>query len=221
MGKTLIIKGADFSQNGIVPDFIQLDWIEGSDTNGRGILSNILNKATLSMEVVVTCWKDANATVSHTSTRLPGENVNILSHISGWAKSTALSCWWGNGAHNFSQIYDNKKHTIFISQAKMKLDNTEYIPETQPTWSNGGRVMGLDCAYINSSSGIVIGGLEDYPSEAKIYIHETRIWDGATLVLDVIPVKRTADNIVCFYDKVQDLYFERNDGSTPNYGTLS
>lgn len=221
MGKSLIIKGADFSQNGIVPDFIQLDWIEGSDTDGRGIVSNILNKDTLSIEWEFTCWKDQSATPQQTSTHLPGNRTNILSNIDGWSKNNSLTVNWGNGAHNFTSVYDNVKHTVFSSKEKMKLDNTEYVPETQPTWSNGSRTIGLDCAFKNSSDGIVIGRLEDNPLYSKIKIHGEKIWDNATLVLDVIPVKRTVDNVVCFYDKVQDIYFERNDGSTPNYGELS
>ena len=220
MGKSLIIKGADFSQNGIVPDFIQLDWIEGSDTQGRGIVSNILNKNTLSVEWTFTCWKDSSATTRQVSTYLPGNAINVNSGITGWSKNGAITVNWGNGTHDFSSVYDNAKHIVFSSKAKMKLDNTEYVPETQPTWSSGSNYMGLDCRY-TWGSGAVINRLIEFPSYSKIKIHGIKIWDGETLVLDVIPVKRTADNVVCFYDKVQDIYFERNDGSTPVYGELS
>lgn len=220
MGKSLIIKGADFSQNGIVPDFIQLDWIEGSNTDGVGIVSNILNKDTLSVEWKFTCWKDPSATSQQTSTCLPGNHINVNSQIHGWSINSGFYVYWGNGSHKFNSVYDNAKHIAFSSKAKMKLDNIEYVPETQPTWSNGDNFMGLDCK-INFDNGVVIGKLESDHSMSKIKIHGVKIWDGETLVLDVIPVKRTSDNVVCFYDKVQSMYFERNDGSTPVYGELS
>ena len=220
MGKSLIIKGADFSNNGIVPDFIQLDWIEGSDTDRVGIVSNILNKDTLSAEWEFTCWKDPSATPQQTNTSLPGNQINVNSAIYGWAINSGFYVYWGNGKHTFKPVYANAKHIAFSSKAKMKLDNTEYVPETQPTWSSGSNYIGLDC-YIVYDHGPVISKLESNPSMSKIKIHGVKIWDGETLVLDVIPVKRTSDNVVCFYDKVQDMYFERNDGSTPVYGELS
>jgi hypothetical protein len=220
MGKSLIIKGADFSQNGIVPDFIQLDWIEGSDTDGRGILSNILNKVNLSYECIFTCWKDPSATPQQTSVYLPGNDMNTNSRLGGWSISGSLHVYWGTGDHSFSAVYDNAKHIVFSSKAKMKLDNTEYVPETQPTFSNAGGYIGLDCKASYANGNVYIGRLVPHSSSSKIKIHGIKIWDGETLVLDVIPVKRTADNVVCFYDKVQDRYFERNDGSTPVYGEL-
>lgn len=220
MGKSLIIKGADFSQNGIVPDFVLLDWIAGTDTNGVGIVSNIPVKSTLAMELTATFHKESDATPQETSIYLPGYRKNG-SMLSGWAISGRTDLDWGDGDKRVQVVmYDDLKHVIYISKTSLKIDNTSSSFAETPSFtavltSN----VGIDCRTSGDNSTITKPA--DYPLKANVKIHRMKIWDGETLVLDVVPVKRTVDNVVCFYDLVQDMYFERNDSSTPIYGELS
>lgn len=219
MGKSLIIKGADFSQNGIVPDFIKLDWIAGTDTDNRYIASNISLVDGMKQEMEVTAAALITPVIPTHQSRTPTSANNTNSQFNAWIAGTFVAIYYGSASHRFNTpiIGDGKKHKLYWSKTTVKFDEEESTIDGKITYA-GTIPLGLDSYYEGTTSTWMVCT----SNNTQIRIHRVKVWNANdVLLMDAIPVKRTADNVVCFYDLVQDMYFERNDGSTPVYGELS
>lgn len=219
MGKSLIIKGADFSKNGIVPDFIQLDWIAGTDTDDRYIASNISLVDGMKQEMEVTAAALVTPVIATHQSYTPTSANNTNSKFNAWIAGTFVDIAYGATSHRYSTpiIGDGKKHKLYWSKTTVKFDEEESTIDGEITYA-GTRPLGLDSYY----DGVTNKWKACTSNTTQIRIHMVKVWGpNDVLLMDAIPVKRTADNVVCFYDLVQDMYFERNDGSTPTYGELS
>lgn len=58
----------------------------------------------------------------------------------------------------------------------------------------------------------VFSGADSDVTPAKMKLYSFKIYEGDELVLDLIPVKRNSDNVVCAYDTVSETYFT-NEGT--------
>lgn len=58
----------------------------------------------------------------------------------------------------------------------------------------------------------VFSGASSNIAPAKMKLYSFKIYEGDELVLDLIPVKRNSDNVVCAYDTVSETYFT-NEGT--------
>lgn len=58
----------------------------------------------------------------------------------------------------------------------------------------------------------VFSGADSDVTPAKMKLYSFKIYEGDELVLDLIPVKRNSDNVVCAYDTVSEEYFT-NEGT--------
>ena len=58
----------------------------------------------------------------------------------------------------------------------------------------------------------VFSGADSDVDPAKMKLYSFKIYEGDELVLDLIPVKRNSDNVVCAYDTVSETYFT-NEGT--------
>lgn len=58
----------------------------------------------------------------------------------------------------------------------------------------------------------VFSGADSDVAPAKMKLYSFKIYEGDELVLDLIPVKRNSDNVVCAYDTVSEEYFT-NEGT--------
>ena len=98
----------------------------------------------------------------------------------------------------------------------MRFDTTTYnAGGTFHLEITGGNI-GLDCYYANISAA---DGLAKCSNDyTELFIAEVKAWGAnGVLKVDAIPVKRTSDNVVCFYNTINGEYYTRNDGSTPSY----
>ena len=58
----------------------------------------------------------------------------------------------------------------------------------------------------------VFSGADSDVAPSKMKLYSFKIYEGDVLVLDLIPVKRNSDNVVCAYDTVSEEYFT-NEGT--------
>lgn len=219
MGKSLIIKGADFSQNGIVPNFIKLDWIAGTDTVDRYIASNISLVDGMKQEMEITAAALVTPVISTHQANTPTSANNAHSLFNAWITGAFVDINYGSASYRFntSIIGDGKKHKLYWSKTQVKFDEEESTIDGTLSYL-GSSPLGLDSYYEGGKH----KWLKCTSDTTQTRIHRVKVWDANdVLLMDAIPVKRIADNVVCFYDLVQDMYFERNDGSTPTYGELS
>lgn len=220
MGKSLIIKGADFSQNGIVPDFIKLDWIAGTDTENRYIATNIYLVDGLKQEMIISAAALQTPVLVTFQAYTPTSQNNGNCCFNAWITGGYVDIMYGASTHRFENtpiIGDGVKHKFYWSKSKLKLDDVEFVISGEQTYL-GNEPLGLDSYYAGSPN----KWMKCTSDTVQTRIHRVKVWDANdVLLMDAIPVKRTSDNVVCFYDLVQDRYFERNDGSTPTYGELS
>ena len=229
MGKALIIKGADFSANGIPADFTHLEWISSTNTSGKYINSDIFwgNKTYSLDDELQFCIKlDANKlTDSSSSCYSPGSYINVNTQCYAWFAQTSTKFYFAKGGYLAisGNLFDNNWHTISINKTKVTIDGTEYAwtdtptklsPADQGVYNN--IPVYLDCTSRTSSNGYNIGVNGGDEDAAKIaWVKYLR---SGSLILDAIPVKRKSDNKICFYDKISGEYKVRNDGSNPLYG---
>lgn len=67
--------------------------------------------------------------------------------------------------------------------------------------------------YVICLFGIYVGQWGDYRTKGlkgKIYYSKFYGYDGVTLVRDYVPVRRKADNVLGFYDKVNGVFYTNN-----------
>lgn len=226
MGKSLIIKGADFSENGIVPDFKQLKCIIAA-ARTQWIASPI------DFGADARCVAEmAVPAVDNTAYSLFGYN-----HI-GSPNTVAFNFVHYKNKNNYnstvayvnsssmkkttSALSDGLKHVLDVSRTSLKIDNTTTTPfEKDPNVgsisANNFGLFGIKTSQPTNPSypNAVTIGVKLY--SIKIYSDEN---DENSLVLDAIPVKRTADNVICLYDRISDEYLLTSDGTNPGYEDL-
>jgi len=215
MGKSLIIKGADFSANAVVADFVRLDWIGASTSATSHIDSGIFwgdKVCGLDDELQFAITLDASITQSDLYSM--GARVNTNTYCNVWFAPTQTSFSFGNASVQYrGTLLGGGKHTVSLNKNGGYIDGTAYLFQQQPTpWSGSSSVYDnipiyLDCSSKSSGNTYLNG------AASLMKIHWVKYFRGATLLLDAIPVRRAVDNIVCLYDKVSGQYLERNDGS--------
>lgn len=238
MGKSLIIKGADFSVNGIAPAFRRLAWIGGSTKNGldqstpQGQYINSGVQSTVNTKLAVEFTLDSTP---H-SVWICGGNTNNVSSICFWAQSSNTVFYMSvvNGQSSTNSVtvpqslWDGRKHVVEISKEGVVLDGITYNFETTSSYSGSttGSIY-LDCvaqSTANNYNSRAYDSTQGVALPNAVKVHNVKIYtnhqDATSLVVDAIPVLRLSDNVVCFYNTVNGEYLERNNGSTPEYGTL-
>ena len=237
MGKSLIIKGADFSQNGIVPDYIKLDWIGASNASGKHIASDLYfgNKVGNLNEELEFCVSLYSSKLNEPETGTcysMGSGVNTYTNIRVWFMRTATAFYFGgrpNGSGGITSVmkqisgvslWDNQPHVIKINRNGGSYDGNAFTFDAEPTlegvdsgsWNNV--PIYLDCYSTQGSGNNAIAS----ETEDAERIHWVKFRRDDSLILDEIPVMRTEDEKVGFYDKITCTYKFRNDDSTPAYG---
>lgn len=223
MGKSLIIKGADFSANGIAPEFIQLKCIVAT-ARTQWIASPVDfgADARVVTEMAIPSVED-NASYSlfgYYQSDSPAINMFNFVHFKNKNNSNSTIAYVNSSSlkQTTSALSDGLKHILDVSRTSLKIDNTTITPfEKDPnvgsvSASNFG-LFGVNTnnsTYNVASIGIALYGIKMYSNEN----------DESSLVLDAIPVKRTADNVICLYDRISDEYLLTGDGTNPDYEDL-
>lgn len=224
MGKSLIIKGADFSANGIAPEYQKLKCI--ISTSSTQTMRSPINMPAIGRAVI-------DMAVSHNdaSYNLFGYTSNTTTHPE---EQMFLSAVYGQSSYYSSGFgmlgYINKKgaqvttdvikdlarHTIDFSRYALKVDGTSITilqsPSTQDSVPFG--IFGV-ASYLGVNSDVIGIGVKLYG--IKMY---SDYQNNDSLILDAIPVKRLSDNKICLYDKISGEYIYTKNGTNPNYEEL-
>ena len=240
MGKSIIIKGADYSANGILPEFVRLSWIGLSDSNGsfeetpygRFISSGV--NVTSEVKMIMTFQTD---NTPH-SVMLSGSRYSVGSTFQIWLQGERVVAYFGmydnttNSELIQRNLWDGNIHTVELSKSGIVVDGDEYLWTNPVPTASWNVPIYLDCSsqqpaqggYYNSYAHDEVEEGVYVPCPESVKIKNVKIYTDyqspASIVVDAIPVKRTADNVVCFYNTVNAGYLQRNDGSEPEYGTL-
>lgn len=239
MGKSLIIKGANFSINGIVSEYTRLAWLgcstrnslDSGVTNGEYISSGV-NMTEETRLVVEAIMDDSTHDV-----QLCGSRTSVPTQCQAWAKTNVVTFYFARKDASTAMsmdvstnIWDGKKHVFDISKGGIVLDGVPYYWSSTPYVTEGQTSpLYLDCSSASSagnynSAAVSTSGGTRTPLNGVVKYVNIKIYsdyqDLTSLVVDAIPVKRKSDNVVCFYNTVNGEYLVRNNGSTPDYGTL-
>lgn len=221
MGKKLIIKGADFSKNGILPEFTQLAWIGGPASTKSALLSPVA--LTSKCKVITTFSYDAskaNAPAGpHYMFGLISSNTSMClsQNTAGtylYFKDMTVYC--RNGV---TDISNGNTYTIESSILGLKIGDKTIIPPTGAVSDYNLSMFGLDCGV---SQGGNAQNFSKSNSDPAMRLMSIKIYsdynDEKSLVIDAIPVRRTSDGCICLYNKVDGTYITRTDGTNPAYG---
>ena len=235
MGKALIIPGADFSVNGIQPEYTRLSWIGASNENGKHIASGLffgdkVGNLDEELEFCVTLDRskldDPTSGVCYSM----GSGVNNPTNVKVWFQSGTSAYYFSSNNSTGSNrvvskvvngsLWDNQPHTIKINKHGGSIDNNTFTFDFEPDLtgiseaSYNNSPIYLDC---NSKAGagndVVASQTEDVEK-----IHWVKYRRNGVLILDAIPVRRNSDGKIGFYDLVNDEYHFRNNDSVPVYG---
>ena len=188
-----------------------LDWIESTGT--QYIDTGITNSATIKVEAKMSSQGWSCLCGSETSG----------SYRFKWGTGGAGTIFYGYGNNTFydgnlpSTINDYYTYYMANGEQWVKDNNgTIVLSSTQTLSTFNTKNIALFSYYVGTTNNIA----------TYMRICYCKIWDGNTLVRDLIPVIDT-NNVVCMYDKVSEQYFY-NQGAdhfvpseTANYKTLS
>lgn len=223
MGKKLIVRGADFSENGISPDYQKLAWVGNGDTNTSYFR---LTGLTSDCKIIIT-FDFFKAKVYNTPS-----SVNIFGAVIANKYFTALQTtsdvygYFGTSSNTArvanTNIGDGTTATVELSKLGIKVNTKTIVAPTTPIETKFDiPYFGLDAAASATGAAVTRSASNADPAmrirSVKIY---SDVSDDTSLIVDAIPVKRKEDGVVCLYNKVDGTYIERVDGTQPAYGEL-
>ena len=222
MGKSLIIKGADFSANGIAPDFEELKCIVATSAS-QFIESPVAftPRSRLVAEFAVSNLTNVGNIFGFSSntTLYPEENFHFLTIVnpSYFSGSYGLLGYMNKkGAQALTtSVSDLAKHTLDVSTYALTAVSTDITISAETSTQNSVAFGIFGTSGYTSTAKDVLVGLKLY--RVKLY---SDYENANSLVLDCIPVKRLADNKICLYDMVSGAFLMTNDGTNPNFETL-
>lgn len=225
MGKKIVINGADFSENGIAPEFVRLNWI--MSRNSSQVLDTKLvktNRMKIEVDFSVPqplldevptektmhfiCGSAGNSDNAiclfymKNTTQTVNDNVmGVIGNIS--------SC-----RATLKKIEDTDIHTASIDKENIVLDGLATPISIFGTYEEQTAIATKHISCLGRSS---------YAHEgADVHVHGFRVYSDYanenSLILDLVPVKISEDNRVCMYDKIGGEYFYTSDGENPLFG---
>lgn len=225
MGKKLIIRGADFSENGISPDYQELAWI-GSGATDTSI--HILTGLTSDCKVIVTfdffAAKVKNAPTATYPIGIVASGVyftvaQVGSDVYGYYEGGSTYARVAN-----TNIGNGNTTVVELSKLGVKVGTKALVAPNNPISTKYNiPYFGLDMGC-NAVGKALAGAISADAADPAMRLRSVKIYadeaDESSLIVDAIPVKRKEDGVVCLYNKVDGTYIERVDGTQPAYGEL-
>lgn len=206
MGKSLIIKGADFSANAvaeIVLPYTPLSYASVA-SNTQYVTSPFKEDANTKIEIKCEVF------IPTTAMWIFGRVKDTNGAFSIQLRTTGTpSVFIGNnttGATVSSPTADNK-YTIVISHTDILINGQSVKGEKDISFVGKSA---QPFSLMNGETGKSI----EYQNEniSRIKFFGFKQWDGDTLVLDAIPVEY--NGVKCLYNKVDDTYIYADDGNS-------
>lgn len=225
MGKKIVINGADFSENGIAPEFVRLNWImsrnssQGLDTKlvktnrmkievDFSVPQSLLDEVPVENTIHYICGSagDSNNAIclfyaKHTSQTINNNVKGIIGNLT--------SC-----RATLKKIEDTDIHTASIDKENIVLDGLATPTSTFGTYKEQTAIATMHIYCLGRKATTIEG--------ADVHVHGFRVYSDYanknSLILDLVPVKISKDNRVCMYDKIGGEYFYTTDGENPLFG---
>lgn len=176
MGKRLIINGADFSVNGIAPEYLNLAWIGGSihDSRDSGYPNGEFISSNVQIKLTTKIVTEFILGTTPRSFYLTGGMLSTGTAMYAWIQSNRVTVGMlykegtqtGNTLNIDRSLWDGQKHTLEISQGLAQdsiggvvLDGVRYGWANASEMSSGAStfsIVYLDCIHLYnnpSSSG--------------------------------------------------------------------
>jgi hypothetical protein len=220
MGKKLVIKGADFSVNGIPPEFVELKCIIATNTS-QAIISPV--DFPVKGRIVSDVFIPSEIAAGYGSILGRGEMTSTwanelrVEYFDNSTYANKLFVYANNGINAFiNSTVQSGRHTLDVSRTFAYVDGSSV--GTLPTPS-GEQSAVSDFGVFGKCKGQ--GGSVVYQVLAGLKLYSCKMYsdrdDNNSLILDLVPVKRIADNKVGLYDKISGEYLFCKDGTNPNY----
>lgn len=222
MGTKLIIKDADFSINGILPEFQQLKCIVAA-TNMQTIKSPIsfpVRGRIVSDVYIPEISNSSGAILGRGDVSETWPDEFRLEYFNNSTYSSKVILYINKGWKNpIITSLNIGRHILDFSRANGYIDNisvgTLYTPTEEQSAISSFGIFGKYRGLEGSITSRVLPELKLY--SFKMYSDRD---DDTSLILDAIPVKRFADNKVGLYDTISGKYLFCDNGTNPNYEEL-
>lgn len=244
MGKSLVIKGADFSAIAIPREYAVLDWIASG--NGASFFNTGFKPVTANNRFEVdfaltAAFLSAQIGVSNTSVVLFGDGANgyntntgILAFIRKYPTVASVNNtinikeyqnYFGTGPNYAAsgKISDSNTHTLSVCQTSILLDGIQAL-DSQPSGgtletpiNNGIAICGISGIASNYLVGLDSTSGPGYRISNGIHTFAFRIFANVADTdpsHNFIPVKKTADGLPYFYDTLHDVYVPATNSGT-------
>lgn len=177
---------ADDILGNILP-YIKLEYIQSTGT--QWIDTNIVPSADTEVEIQVSDVSTNEAILLAHDWSADGFCLSTSSHDKANYIGWHYTGDWQTVSTNRTQL--NK---IELYRGSIRLNDTQVTTNT----NTNGRTY--------TSTLKLFGGIASHYNSFKLYY--LKLYNGETLLRDLIPVKRISDNTICLYDKVSDTFFE-------------
>lgn len=219
MGKKLIIKGADFSINGIAPEYTLLNWVKSNGESNYfntgvyrtdntklevtfSIPGDILTDDTSKDYQLCGSFGNSNSTLllRYRVNSASGGNREIMAIVGNLQNVRMMS----------AKITDTNIHVTSIDKVNAIIDGSITLCSKFGTY--------MDMTADATVPIYILGAQLD--KQSLLQIHEVKIYsnyaDQSSLIKDYVPVKR-ADGTICMLEKIGVTYLEAV-GGNPLYG---
>lgn len=220
MGKKIIIKGADFSINGMQDEsmYTLLNWIGIASTATSFYNSGYKPKANTRVEATLSVDTTKYSSVSYN--RVVGSGAQIYGRFFlSIASATSSQAYVGNGQPSplsSSSYFDGLPHIFIISKDGYKIDESELKTTGDRTFIETEFPFGLNAA-LDSMSACKTYAWKS-ATDTPVKVHKVTFYEDDAIVHNFIPVMIKASGEICFYDTITGNYISSNDGTQPLYG---
>lgn len=186
----------------VAPEYTKLEYIQGIGT--QYLDTGITPKATQRIEMVVqldavTAWERLYG-VTDNGAVTRGNVMGEYERDNFFVVKFAEYFGYDNVPVKIPMVI-NTKYKVDVNYAtkEVKLDDVSLGHVTEAPVSDTRTIQ-------------VFSGADSDVNPSKMKLYSFKIYEGDELVLDLIPVKRNSDNVVCAYDTVSEEYFT-NEGT--------
>lgn len=222
MGKSIIIKGADFSANGIAPEFVKLKCIVS--TASTQVIKSIVNFPANGQIIASMATPSTTNRIFRMLGAEFGNSANFKNQFYIYQFNSANSLtgcvFYVNVQSPYKVIangfQDGNMHTITLDRTGGKIDNGNKVTaEVQTTTQSISKTNFGIFGVVRYLENDVSVGVKCYG--VKILSDRD---NPNSIILDAIPVKRLSDNAICLFDKISGEYLLTEDGTNPDYEEL-
>ena len=217
MGKSLVIKGADFSAVAIEKEYEIVNWVKPSSAkqcistgitrtnNMRVEVEFSLDESFVEFNTPGTFWfskslaysEDYTGAVAFCVLKVADKQSPDFNNIGAMFGKNEF--YWVNNC----AVNDSNTHVISVDSSTITLDGASSRHTESPDVNHG------TIDHI-----VIMGQKNENNGSQYVKIHSFKIYNGGILTNHYVPVKKK-DETVCMLDKINGVYLYTDDGNNP------